>query len=220
MVLRVPSVTRRQFVVGSSVLATAFWLPKYSLAATPGSNPRIVLFTLRGGLDGLHTVPPYAEPSYAQARGSIAIPAPGGANTALRLDSLFGLHPAFVNLYSMYQAGEALIIHAVAPPYSGRSHFTAQDILENGTTTRSTPDGWMGRALAARNSGQVSSTIEALAIGGGATPLVLEGAPSASAFRTSFANPSAKVRSALQTLYQSDPVLSVANSYVSTLDQM
>ncbi|MFO1186752.1 MAG: hypothetical protein U1E87_04455 [Alphaproteobacteria bacterium] len=125
--LRTPAVSRRQFIVGSSILASAFWLPSSVLAATTGRK-RLVFILLRGGMDGLHAVAPYGDPNYAVNRGQIAIPSPGGAGTGLKLDGLFALHPSFVKLYQMYQAGEALFVHAVAPPCAalplhGAGHF-------------------------------------------------------------------------------------------------
>ena len=49
---------------------------------------------LRGAVDGLSVVVPYAEPGYHAARSSIALPPPGNTGGALDLDGRFGLHPA------------------------------------------------------------------------------------------------------------------------------
>jgi uncharacterized protein (DUF1501 family) len=52
------------------------------------------------------------------------------------------------NLYRLYRAGEASIVHAVATPYRERSHFDGQDVLESGLATPGTADtGWLNRAL-------------------------------------------------------------------------
>ena len=91
-----------------------------------------MLVILRGGLDGLAAVPPYAEPAYAQLRGPLASAKPGSDGGVLDLDGTFGLHPALTNLHAMYRAREALVLHAAATPYRDRSHFDAQNVLEAG----------------------------------------------------------------------------------------
>ena len=103
-------------------------------AARRATDSRFVLVILRGGLDGLAAVPPYAEPRYAELRGPIALAPPGsGEGAMLGLDGTFGLHPALANLHAMYEAGEALVVHASATPYRDRSHFEAQNVLEAGS---------------------------------------------------------------------------------------
>ncbi len=128
---------------------------------------------MRGGLDGLAAVPPYAEPAYAQLRGSLALAKPGTENGALDLDGTFGLHPALANLHAMYRAREALVLHAAATPYRERSHFDAQNVLEaGGTAPTGSGGGWLNRALAALDSAGNSRGAVALA---DSVPLVLRG---------------------------------------------
>ncbi len=148
--------TRRQFLrlMGASAAAAAtltLW-PGITRAAT-GADTRLLVLMLRGGLDGLHLLPPWGDPGYAQLRGPLSLsPAAGTGDTppALRLDSTFALHPALGFAQQLYQRGQLLPIPAAAPPYWGRSHFEAQDCVENGTAT---PDGaqtgWLNRAIAA-----------------------------------------------------------------------
>ena len=64
--------------------ATLTLLAPFARLATAAPNPdsRFVLVILRGGLDGLAAVPPYAEPAYAQLRGPLALAKPGHATTA------------------------------------------------------------------------------------------------------------------------------------------
>jgi uncharacterized protein (DUF1501 family) len=124
-------------------------------------------------LDGLAAVPPYAEPAYAQLRGSLALGKPGTENGALDLDGTFGLHPALTNLHAMYRAREALVLHAAATPYRERSHFDAQNVLEaGGTVPTGSGGGWLNRALAALDSAGNSRGAVALA---DSVPLVLRG---------------------------------------------
>ena len=49
----------------------------------------------------------------------------------------------------MFQANEAIIVHACATPYRERSHFDGQDLLESGLPKPGPSDsGWLNRALA------------------------------------------------------------------------
>jgi uncharacterized protein (DUF1501 family) len=101
-----------------------------------------------------------------------------GTPAALPLDSLFALNPAMPNLYRMYGAGEATIVHAVASPYRERSHFDGQDVLESGLTRPGSADsGWLNRALAGLEPGGLVKPRgrEAFAVGP-VTPLVVRGA--------------------------------------------
>ena len=123
--------TRRSLLATGATLTL---LAPFARLPRPPPNPRrrLVLIILRGGLDGLAAVPPYAEPAYAQLRGPIALAKPGTDGGVLDLDGTFGLHPALTNLHAMYRAREALVLHAAATPYRDRSHFEAQHVLEAG----------------------------------------------------------------------------------------
>jgi uncharacterized protein (DUF1501 family) len=142
-------------------------------AAQANGNGRFVLVILRGGLDGLAAVPPYAEPAYAALRGSLALSSPGTQSGVLDLDGTFGLHPALANLHAMYRAREALVLHAAATPYRERSHFDAQNVLEaGGTAPSASGGGWLNRALAALAA--AGDVREAVALAD-SVPLVLRG---------------------------------------------
>jgi uncharacterized protein (DUF1501 family) len=48
----------------------------------------------------------------------------------------------------MFQANEAIVVHACATPYRERSHFDGQDLLESGLSKPAPSDsGWLNRAL-------------------------------------------------------------------------
>jgi uncharacterized protein (DUF1501 family) len=163
--------TRRSVLAGGATLTLL--APFARLRAAANRDSRFVLVILRGGLDGLAAVPPYAEPAYAQLRGSLALAKPGTQDGALDLDGTFGLHPSLTNLHSMYRAREALVLHAAATPYRERSHFDAQNVLEAGGTAPNSGDGgWLNRALAALDSAGDAREAVALA---DSVPLVLRG---------------------------------------------
>jgi uncharacterized protein (DUF1501 family) len=168
------NIDRRRFLLGSSALAASAALPNVLFAQTGGSA-RLVVVILRGALDGLAAVPPYADPNYAQLHRELAIAAPGTADGALALDGTFGLHPSFAFLHERYLAGELVVFDAVASPYRDRSHFDGQNVLENGLTKPiGTADGWLNRALAAlpRSGGHPGERAVAISQN---VPLILRG---------------------------------------------
>src|SRR5271168_3223223 len=114
--------SRRRFLLASGALAASAALPNVLFAHTGGSS-RLVVVILRGALDGLAAVPPYADPDYAALHRELAIAAPGTPDGALALDRTFGLHPSLAFLHERFAAGELVVFHAVASPYRDRSHF-------------------------------------------------------------------------------------------------
>lgn len=140
--------TRRRFLANSMVgAATLLIWPKLTFAAT-GSDARFLFVLLRGGLDGLESVPPYGDPGYQAIRGALAL-SPSADKPAHKLDNVFALHPSFEFAAQLYAQGQFMPVVAAAPPYWGRSHFQAQNCVENGTAK---PDGaqngWLNRCIA------------------------------------------------------------------------
>jgi uncharacterized protein (DUF1501 family) len=161
--------TRRSALLG---LTAAFTLGRASIAlgAAPTDN-RLVVFLLRGALDGMSAVQPYGDPDFLNLRGELALGAPGTADGVLDLGGFYGLHPSLVNVHGMFASGQASIVHAVAGHYRSRSHFEAQDYLESGTDQRLT-SGWLNRAVAtmpARGGQEIALTL------GLSAPLMLRG---------------------------------------------
>lgn len=118
-----------------------------SFAAGTGSK-RFVLVVLRGGMDGMALVPPYGDPSYSALRGALAMPAPNEDDGVFDLNGFHGLHPAASALLPFWQRQEMLLLPSAATPYRGRSHFDAQDTLENGSISpNGAKTGWLNRAL-------------------------------------------------------------------------
>lgn len=148
-----PTFTRRQFLAGALTTAGALVLwPELTFAAT-GSDTRFLLVLLRGGLDGLEAVPPYGDPGYAAIRGALALspqgPAQPNGKSAYKLDGTFALHPSLDYAAQLYAQGQFVPLVAAAPPYWGRSHFDAQDCLENGTAEpHGAQTGWLNRCVA------------------------------------------------------------------------
>ena len=166
------STTRRRFLAAIGALAASAALPNVLFAHT-GRSARLVVVILRGALDGLAAVPPYADPNYAGLHRELAIAAPGVADSALALDNTFGLHPSLTFLHERYLAGELLVFQAVASPYRDRSHFDGQNVLENGLAKPlGSADGWLNRALAALPRGHGAGRAVAISQN---VPLILRG---------------------------------------------
>ncbi len=195
--------TRRDALKTLGGLATLAALPGLALAQGAPGDRRLVFVFLRGGLDGLSAVPAYGDPDFARRRGELAVAAPGETNGALALDGTFGLHPLLPEMHKLYQAGELAVLHAVASPYRDRSHFDAQNVLENGTAKPYGRDaGWLNVALAesAQRSGGVAL--------GASVPLVLRGtAPVTSWSPSVMPSPDPDLLERLGRLYRDDPLL-------------
>jgi uncharacterized protein (DUF1501 family) len=195
------TVTRRAALKALGGLAAVAGLPRLSFAALPGSERRLVLVFLRGGLDGLSAVPAYGDPDFIAKRGDLAIPPPGSAGGALKLDDFFGLSPYLPEMHKLYEARELAVLHAVASPYRDRSHFDGQNLLENGTAKPFGRDaGWLSIALAERAGLGVAL--------GPAIPLLLRGPASVTSWSPSgLPAPEPDLLERLAQLYRDDPLL-------------
>ena len=166
--------SRRDVLLASGTLFAWTYMPK--LARAEGRDPRFLTIILRGALDGLATVAPVGDPDWIALRGDNALTLQS-KTPALRLDDFFALNPAMPNLHRMYQANEAIIVHACATPYRERSHFDGQDLLESGLAKPVPSDsGWLNRALAGlAPGGRVDPKGGKVFAVGPVTPLVVRG---------------------------------------------
>jgi len=166
------NLTRRSALLG---LSATFTTGRVSLAlADAPTDRRFVVVLLRGALDGMSAVVPYGDRDLVGLRGELLPASPGEPGGLLDLGGFFGMHPSLANVHRMYQAGEALAVHAVAGPYRVRSHFEAQDYMESGADHRLT-SGWLNRAVATMPGAPANRPEgNALAIGV-AVPLLLRG---------------------------------------------
>ena len=145
-------VLQRLAIVGAGAAAGLIPVGRSAWALSsptaPATQRKLIVIFLRGAVDGLSVVAPYAEPAYARHRPAIALTAPGQADGLFDLDGHFGLHPALAPLMPMWQGGRLAFVHASGSPDPTRSHFEAQDYMESGTPgVKRTGDGWMNRLL-------------------------------------------------------------------------
>ena len=204
------AVRRRDFLCGGALAAGSVLFTSKIAFAGSGTRPRFVFVILRGALDGLTAVPPYADPNYARLRGEVAIGAPGASGGALKLDGLFGLHPSLTFLNESFGAQELIVFHAIASPYRERSHFDGQDVLENGCArAHAVQTGWINRALAALPADRSARRGELGIALGQNVPLVMRGpAPVASWSPSHLAALDEDTLQRIADLYSTDPILS------------
>lgn len=159
-------IDRRGFLsLGASAAALSL-LPRFALAASSASDTRFLLVLLRGGMDGLHALQPFGDPGFAALRGDFAHA--DGQPDALRLDADFALHGKLQFMSQLYAGKSLLPVVAVAPPYRQRSHFEAQDCVENGTAGSGGSTGWLNRCVAVMpgSKGLAVSSVMPLAMRG------------------------------------------------------
>ena len=152
--------TRRSFLKGCCSTAAALTggsITGLAFGGPPrGADPADLYINvfLRGGIDGLNLVVPYADSDYITARPSIRIDPPGQEDGALDLARGFGLHPSATALHRLYQAGGLAVVVASGSPDPSRSHFDAQDAMEKGTPgVKSHSSGWLARHLETAGTG-------------------------------------------------------------------
>jgi uncharacterized protein (DUF1501 family) len=145
-------VQRRKFIQLISAFSTLGLLPQarvWAAATTEAKHAKKLLVVfLRGAVDGLSVVAPYAEPEYSTGRKRIVLAPPGRDGGLIDLDGHFGLHPALAPLADLWREKSLAFVHACGSPDASRSHFDAQDYMESGTPGhKTTADGWMNRLL-------------------------------------------------------------------------
>ncbi|MDR3521881.1 MAG: DUF1501 domain-containing protein [Acidocella sp.] len=197
------TISRRATLLGLTAIASTSRV-RLALASAP-TDQRFVVVLLRGALDGMSSVVPYGDANLSNLRPQLIPPAPGQNDGMYDLGGFFGLNPALPNVYAMYQAGEALPVHAVAGPYRTRSHFEAQDLLQLGTENTGITSGWLNRVLAELPA-RSSPTELGLSVGIG-TPLLLQGPVRVGSYAPDhFATPSPDLYARIAALNAADPL--------------
>ncbi len=201
---------RRRFLKHLALFAGSAALinvPRILWASIP-TERRLLVIIQRGAMDGLGAVPPIGDPDYHQARGSLAFNDKG----ILPLNGFFAMNAALPSFQKLYTEKELIILHATATPYRERSHFEAQDLLENGTTKpHGLNTGWLGRTV-----DSLGGKVNSLAIGPN-IPLLLQGKKIAESWSPSIMMPpDHDFINRVTRMYAADPLLSkTVNSVIS-----
>ena len=135
-------ISRRDFLKGSA--ATTMFLAGFNFPVLASSSRKknLVVIMLRGGMDGLCAVPVIGDKNFEKRRKNILI------ENTIKLDSDFALHPKLKTFHSCWQENTGAIVHATSIPYTARSHFEGQNLMESGgRTPYKEKTGWVGRTM-------------------------------------------------------------------------
>jgi uncharacterized protein (DUF1501 family) len=196
-----PKINRRSLLARGALIGGFALTPQLALAAA-GTDQRLVFIILRGAMDGLAAIPPIGDARLSQLRGGLAQP-PEQFGAMLKLTSDFAAHPALKGFASLFAAGEAGVVHAIASPYRERSHFDAQNILETGgNAAYALKDGWLNRLLPLLPAAPPPVAIAAT------LPALLRGAAPTTSFAPSrLPDASASLKARVAALYENDALL-------------
>ena len=134
-------ISRRDFLKGT---ATSLFLAGFNLPAlaTSSRKKNLVVIMLRGGMDGLCAVPVIGDKNFEKRRKSILI------ENAIKLNSDFALHPKLKAFHRCWKENTGSIVHATSIPYTQRSHFEGQNLMESGgRVAYQEKTGWVGRTM-------------------------------------------------------------------------
>tara|TARA_B100000287_G_scaffold434802_1_gene500452 strand:- start:47 stop:1207 length:1161 start_codon:yes stop_codon:yes gene_type:complete len=137
-------ISRRNFLKGT---ATSLFLAGFNLPvfASPKKKNLIVIM-LRGGMDGLCAVPIIGDKNFEKRRKNILI------ENTIKLNSDFALHPKLNGFKECWNENTGAIVHATSIPYTARSHFEGQNLMESGgKVPYQEKTGWVGRAMKLAN---------------------------------------------------------------------
>ncbi|MBM3524155.1 MAG: DUF1501 domain-containing protein, partial [Alphaproteobacteria bacterium] len=148
--------TRRWLMLRSGAAVLTAGLPMGCVTTTPvstrsatpaGLGNILVLVELNGGNDSLNTVVPYADPLYAKVRPRIGL----AREEIVTIDGAVGLHQGLAPLKPAWDAGEVAIVQGVGYDRPNLSHFRSIEIWDTASASDELiADGWLARALAAR----------------------------------------------------------------------
>ena len=134
-------ISRRDFLKGS---ATTLFLAGFNLPALAATSKKknLVVIMLRGGMDGLCAVPIIGDKNFEKRRKNILI------ENTIKLNSDFALHPRLIGFNKCWNDNTGSIVHATSIPYTQRSHFEGQNLMESGgRIAYQEKTGWVGRAM-------------------------------------------------------------------------
>jgi uncharacterized protein (DUF1501 family) len=138
-------ISRRDFLKGT---ATSLFLAGFNfpILASTSKKKNLIVIMLRGGMDGLCAVPVIGDKRFEKIRKGILIENP------MKLDSDFALHPKLKGFSECWHDNTGAIVHATSIPYTARSHFEGQNLMESGgRVPYQEKTGWLGRGMKLAN---------------------------------------------------------------------
>ena len=158
-------ISRRDFLKGT---ATSLFLAGFNfpVLASTSKKKNLIVIMLRGGMDGLCAVPVIGDKKFEKIRKGILIDDP------IKLNSDFGLHPKLKGFNECWNENTGAVVHATSIPYTARSHFEGQNLMESGgKVPYKDKTGWLGRGM---NLANLKEDGLALSL---PMPLLLRGVP-------------------------------------------
>ena len=159
-------ISRRNFLKTTALTSMYFSGFGFPVNAFSGPKKNLVIIMLRGGMDGLCALPVKGEMEFEKLRSKINL------DQTINLTSDFDLHPALNCFHELWKDNKAAAVHATSIPYTGRSHFDGQNLMESGgKTPYAVKTGWLGRGM---NVAKLKGEGLALSL---PMPLLLRGIP-------------------------------------------
>ena len=159
-------INRRNFLKATAL--TSLYFAGFGTPTLASNVPKknLVVIMLRGGMDGLCAIPIKGDKNFEKLRSKINL------DKTLDLTSDFDLHPALTSFKRLWDQNLAAAVHATNIPYTGRSHFDGQNLMETGgKIPYQEKTGWLGRGM---NIAGLTGNGLALAL---PMPLLIRGVP-------------------------------------------
>ena len=159
-------INRRDFLKATALTSLYFAGFGTPTLASNGPKKNLIVIMLRGGMDGLCAIPIKGDKNFEKLRSKINL------DKTLDLTSDFDLHPALTSFKRLWDQNLAAAVHATNIPYTGRSHFDGQNLMETGgKVPYQEKTGWLGRGM---NIAGLTGNGLALAL---PMPLLIRGVP-------------------------------------------
>jgi len=135
-------ISRRDFLKTAALTSLYFAGFGMQSYANSGTKKNLVVIMLRGGMDGLCAIPVRDNKNFEKLRSKINL------DRTLQLTSEFDLHPALKTFKDLWDQNQSAAVHATNIPYTGRSHFDGQNLMESGgKIPYQEKTGWLGRGM-------------------------------------------------------------------------
>ena len=134
-------ISRRDFLK-TTALTSLYFAGFGAQTYASEKKKNLVIIMLRGGMDGLCAIPIKGDKNFEKLRSKINL------ERTLKLTSDFDLHPALKTFKSLWDENLSAAVHATNIPYTGRSHFDGQNLMESGgKIPYQEKTGWLGRGM-------------------------------------------------------------------------
>ena len=135
-------INRRDFLKTTALTSLYFAGFGAPTLASNGPKKNLIVVMLRGGMDGLCAIPIKGDKNFEKLRSKINL------ERTLSLTTDFDLHPSLKTFKRLWDENLSSAVHATNIPYTGRSHFDGQNLMETGgKIPYQIKTGWLGRGM-------------------------------------------------------------------------